>query len=146
MSGVRAGWPEGYEPAVPFERTFDALYGLEFVGEDVAGAGVVHGRIVVGEGVLDRHGAVHGGVFAAAAEALASSGTALTVIPHGSAAMGLSNDTTVLRRVEAGELAFEGRVVSRTEDAWVWTVDARDGEGRPCSHSRVTVAVRAIRR
>ena len=146
MSGVRAGWPEGYEPAVPFERTFDALYGLEFTSEDVAAGGVLYGRIAVREQVLDRHGAVHGGVFAAAAEALASSGTALVVLPQGNAAMGLSNDTTVLARVTGGELAFEARVVSRADDAWLWTVDARDADGRPCAHSRVTVAVRPIPR
>lgn len=144
MSTVRAGWPEGYEPAVPFERSFDARYGLKVVSEDVAGEGVVHARIAVVAEVLDRHGALHGGVFAAAAEALASSGTALAVVPRGSAAMGLSNDTTVLERVTGGELAFVARVVSRGDDAWVWTVDARDAENRPCSHSRVTVAVRPI--
>ena len=31
-------------------------------------------------------------------------------------------------------------------DAWLWTVDARDDEGRPCAHARVTVAVRPLRR
>ena len=43
-----------------------------------------------------------------------------------------------------GVIDVEARVRSRAEDMWTWTVDARDGAGRPCALSRVTVAVRAM--
>jgi uncharacterized protein (TIGR00369 family) len=135
--------PEDFEPVIPYEATFDAGYGLEYVMLD-SGAGLVRGRFTVTEGALDRHGAVHGGVLAGAAESLASAGTAAAVLPQGNVAMGLSNDTTVMARVTVGTIELEARLVSSAEHGWVWTVDARDGEGRPCSHSRVTVAVRPM--
>jgi acyl-coenzyme A thioesterase PaaI-like protein len=137
--------PEGFTPVVAFDACFDALYGLEVVSEDVGGAGVARARIAVGEHLLAQHGAVHGGVFAAAAEALASRGTALTVIPNGFAAMGQGNDTTVLEPVSGGVIEIEARVRSREDGAWLWTVDATAEDGSLVAHSRVTVAVRPFR-
>jgi acyl-coenzyme A thioesterase PaaI-like protein len=137
--------PAGFTPAVPFDACFDAVYGLEVVGEDVAGEGAVRGRVMAGEHLLAPHGAVQGGVFASAAEALASRGTALAVIPGGFAAMGQGNDTTVLAPVTDGAIELEARVHSRAEDAWLWTVEARDEAGTLVAFSRVTVAVRPFR-
>ena len=134
--------PEGWEPPVPFDRCFDAQYGLEVLAHDVAGEGSVTGRVVVGDELLNHAGVVHGGVFASAAEALASRGTALAVMPHGKIAVGLSNDTTVLDSPEQGAISFHASVRARDERAWIWTVDARDDDGRLCAYSRVTVAVR----
>jgi 1,4-dihydroxy-2-naphthoyl-CoA hydrolase len=134
--------PEGWEPVVPFDRCFDAQYGLEVVSQDVEGEGVVRGRVPVSEALLNHLGVVHGGVFTSVAEALASRGTALVVMPQGRLAMGLSNDTSVLDPPSDGVVEIEARVRSRDDDIWVWTVDARDGAGRLCAHSRVTVAVR----
>ena len=98
------------------------------------------------DAILTAHGIVHGGVFAAAAEAIASTGTALEVMGDGNAAMGLSNDTTVLADARDGVIGFHARAVSRGEREWVWTVDATDDDGVPLAHSRVTVAVRPLRR
>ena len=137
--------PAGFTPPVPFDACFDALYGLEVVGADVAGEGSVSGHVEAGEHLLAAHGAVQGGVFAAAAEALASRGTALTVIPEGFAAMGQGNDTTLLEPLTSGVIRFEAQVRSRGEDAWLWTVEARDEAGTLVAFSRVTVAVRPLR-
>ena len=109
----------------------------------IGGEGVVRGRIEVTETHLGLVGSVHSGVFAAIAESLASTGTALAVVPEGHMALGLSNDTSVLEPVTSGTLHATARAMSRSDDAWVWTVDTRDREGRPCSLSRVTVAVRS---
>ena len=134
-----------WDTVVPYERSFDALYGLEISGHD-AEAAELRGRLAVRDELLTEHGIVHGGVFAAAAEAIASTGTALVVMGGGNAAMGLSNDTTVLAGVRDGVIGFHARAVSRGEREWVWTVDASDDEGAPLAHSRVTVAVRPLRR
>jgi 1,4-dihydroxy-2-naphthoyl-CoA hydrolase len=142
MDLQRTAMPEGWEPAVAYDRCFDAQYGLEVVDEDVAGAGVLRGRVAVHDALLGRFGTVTSGVFASVAEALASRGTALAVMPEGRAAMGMSNDTTVLEPVSEGALHAEARLHARIEGAWVWTVDVRDDAGRPCALSRVTVAVR----
>jgi acyl-coenzyme A thioesterase PaaI-like protein len=137
--------PEGFTPVVPFEDCFDAVYGLEVVHENVAREGVARARIAVGDHLRTAHGFVHGGVFAAAAEALASRGTALAVIPEGFAAMGQGNDTTVLEQVSDGVIEIEARVRSREPDAWLWTVDATGEDGALVAFSRVTVAVRPFR-
>jgi acyl-coenzyme A thioesterase PaaI-like protein len=136
--------PAGFTPAVAFDACFDARYGLEVTYEDVAGEGVVRGRVEVVPELLTRHGFVHGGVYASAAEALASRGTALTVIPAGFAAMGQSNDTTVLEPVSQGAIELEARVLRQREDAWLWTVESVAG-GTIAAFSRVTVAVRPYR-
>jgi 1,4-dihydroxy-2-naphthoyl-CoA hydrolase len=134
--------PDGWRPAVPFDRCFDAQYGLEIVSDHIAG--FVEGRVQADQRLLGTSGAVHGGVFAAIAEALASRGTALAVIPDGRMAVGLSNDTSVTGPVSAGALHASARVVARDDDLWVWTVETRDDAGRLCGLSRVTVAVRDL--
>ena len=134
-----------WEPVVAYDRSFDARYGLEISGHD-AEAGELRGSIAVRDELLTEHGLVHGGVFAGAAEAIASTGTALAVMGEGNAAMGLSNDTTVLSDVRDGTIRFLARAVNRGEREWVWTVDAANGSDQPVAHSRVTVAVRPLRR
>jgi uncharacterized protein (TIGR00369 family) len=138
--------PDGWQPAVPFDRCFDAQYGLEVVSHDVDGDGVVSGRVQIRDAVRSHAGVLHGGVFASAAEALASRGTALVVMPQGQLAMGLSNDTNVLAAPSEGVIHVEARVRARGADAWVWTVDARDDNGTLCAYSRITVAVRDVGR
>jgi 1,4-dihydroxy-2-naphthoyl-CoA hydrolase len=133
------------EPVVAYDRSFDARYGLEILEHD-AEAAELRGRIAVRDEVLTEHGLVHGGVFAGAAEAIATTGTALAVMGDGHAVMGLSNDTTVLADVSDGTVLEHARAVHRGEREWVWTVDAADDDGRPLAHSRVTVAVRPPRR
>jgi 1,4-dihydroxy-2-naphthoyl-CoA hydrolase len=133
------------EPVVAYDRTFDASYGLELSGHDPEAA-ELRGRIAVRDEILTEHGLVHGGVLAGAAEAIASTGTALVVMGNGDAAMGLSNDTTVLAEVREGTVHLHARAVHRGEREWVWTVDATGDDDRPVAHSRVTVAVRPVRR
>jgi uncharacterized protein (TIGR00369 family) len=133
-----------FEPAVAYDATFDALYGLEVLEED-AERGLARARIAVRPEVCDHDGALAGGVVAAAAEALASRGTAQVVMSGGLLAQGLSNDTTVFARVTEGHVDLEARVAGRTDTEWVWSIDARDAAGRPCALARVTVAVRPPR-
>jgi len=47
--------------------------------------------------------------------------------------------------VSEGAIHVEARVVSRADDAWVWTVVHRDDAGGLCGFSRITVAVRPMR-
>jgi 1,4-dihydroxy-2-naphthoyl-CoA hydrolase len=134
--------PDGWEPAVPFDVCFDAQYGLEVEGWDEDGT--TRGRVPVRPQVLNHLGVLHGGVFAAVAEALASRGTALAVMPHGQVAMGLGNDTTVIHSPSEGAIDVVARPLARGERAWLWTVEATDESGRLCAFTRVTVAVRGV--
>jgi uncharacterized protein (TIGR00369 family) len=134
-----------FTPPVPFEEGFDSTYGLDMDLGRAAEHGVVTARVPVREELLAEHGAVHGGVLASLAEAIASTGTWVAVMPDGLMAMGLSNDTTVTAPVASGTIHAEARVVARGDDAWVWAVEAADDDGEPVAFSRITVAVRPQR-
>ncbi len=138
--------PPGFEPPVPYGG-FDGLYGLEPVGPGLGDDGTLRGRVRVRPELLGAEGRLHGGVPAAIAESLASTGTALVTLDHGLLPSGLSNDTTVIVAVgEGAMLHAEATPLSRVEDYWVWSVQLRDDAGTLCAFSRVTIAVRPLRR
>jgi uncharacterized protein (TIGR00369 family) len=145
--GHRAGGPFGFDPLVALDRGFDALYGLEMVGPELGEDGIVRARVRVRAEMLGAEDRLHGGVPAAIAESLASQGTALVTVDQGLMPSGLSNDTTVIAAVAEGTtLHAEARPLSRVEDYWVWSVQLRDDASTLCAFSRVTIAVRPIRR
>jgi len=118
---------------------FDALYGLELT--EVSGE-VVCGRVVVRDELRQPAGLVHGGVYAAVAESLASYGTALAVMPEGRMAMGLSNNASFIRPVTGGTIYAMARPRHRGRSTWVWEVEVLDDDGQLCALVRVTIAVR----
>jgi 1,4-dihydroxy-2-naphthoyl-CoA hydrolase len=127
--------------AVPFERSFDAAYGLEYAA---ASDGEARGRVRVTDALLGPDGAVGSGVYAAAAESLASTGTAVEVLPAGLIPSGLSNSTHVLAEVRDGVLEVVARCRARGELDWLWDVEiTRDGA--LCAASAVVIAVRPAR-
>jgi 1,4-dihydroxy-2-naphthoyl-CoA hydrolase len=129
---------------LPFEldQGFDRLFGLEVTE---IGDGVMQGRVPVGDQIKQPAGLVHGGIYAAVAESLATTGTALTVFGDGNTAMGMSNQTSFLRPVVEGHVNAEARARHRGRTTWVWEVELSDDAGRLCALSRVTVAVRPRR-
>lgn len=126
---------------LPFDPTlgFDRLYGLEI--SEIAD-GLVRGRVEVRDDLKQPAGLLHGGVYAAVAESLATNGTAASVLADGNAAMGLSNQTSFLRPVTQGAIHAVARVRHRGRTTWVWEVELTDDDGRLCAVTRVTVAVR----
>ena len=126
-------------PVIPYERTFDALYGLQIhdVGEDEVTASVP-----VTDAVKQPMGLVHGGLYAAMAESLASMATAIAVADEGKQAMGLSNATSFLRPITEGTVHATARRLHRGRSTWVWDVEITDDAGRRCALTRMTIAVR----
>ncbi|MGH2872857.1 MAG: PaaI family thioesterase [Solirubrobacteraceae bacterium] len=118
---------------------FDRLYGLRF---DELGDGVASGTVSVRDALKQPAGLVHGGVYAAVAESLASNGTTVVVRDDGLTALGMSNQTSFLRPVTGGTIAARARARHRGRTTWVWEVEFADDRGRLCALSRVTVAVR----
>ena len=118
---------------------FDRHYGLEI---DEATDEVVHGRVPIREHLLQPVGLVHGGVHASIAEALASSGTNVGVVPEGKIGLGQSNHSSFLRPVSKGTIHGLARRRHRGRTTWVWDVELTDDDGRLCALSRVTIAVR----
>ena len=118
---------------------FSGLLGLVLSDADEHSA---RGVVAVRRELMQPWGVVHGGVFATIAETLASWATATAVVPAGAAAMGLSNSTSFLRPIGAGNIHALAMRRHRGRTTWVWDVDMSDDEGRLCATSRVTIAVR----
>lgn len=122
----------------------DGHLGLEFL--DPGPEDVMRGRVPVGPQLLQAMGIVHGGVYAAVAESLASVGTWIAVNRDGvrKVALGMSNQTTFLRPMTEGTIHAEAVPRHRGRTTWVWDVECSDDQGRVCAISRMTVAVRDL--
>jgi len=121
---------------------FDLLYGLEFLScSDTE----VRARVAVRDEIKQPAGLVHGGLYAAMAESMASFGTGLTVLAQGESAMGLSNSTSFLRPITAGHVHALATRIHRGRTTWVWDVRFSDDADRTCALTRMTIAVRPQR-
>ncbi len=140
--GRRSPILPGVEALPPTLPGFDRLCGLELLEVSPT---EVSGRIPVRAELLQPFGLVHGGVYAAMAETIASVGTAAVVMDAGMTAMGMSNHTTFLRSITAGAVHGVGRPCHRGRTTWVWDVEMSDDAGRVCAVSRVIIAVRPAR-
>jgi 1,4-dihydroxy-2-naphthoyl-CoA hydrolase len=125
------------------EGTMNGALGFELLelGEETA-----TGRFEVSDRVRQPMGIVHGGAYAAMAEALASAATYTAVAADGMIAVGQSNHTSFLRPVSSGTVRADARRRHRGRTSWVWEVEFSDPEGRLCALSRVTLAVRSAER
>lgn len=129
-------------PVVPFDQSFDSLYGLEVTESQ---DGLVRGRVPVRDAIKQMMGLVHGGIYASVAEALASFGTFVAVAGDGNVAVGMSNNTTFLRPITDGFVHAVARARHRGRTTWIWDVEIHDDDERACALSRVTIAVRPRR-
>lgn len=141
MSGYDTlGMPDVGEPIIDGPDTLDGTLGFRFTGATEVSA---TGEVGFTDRICQRFGLVHGGVYAALAEMVATEGTAANVWDQGNSCSGLSNSTNFMRPVTGGALVqARGRAVHRGRTTWIWDVDLLDDENRICAVSRVTVAVR----
>lgn len=123
---------------VPFERSFDAHYGLEYLSP-------THGRVTVTPQLLGPGGTVRSGVYAAIAESLASTGTAVEVVERGFFPSGLSNSTHVVGDARKGVLEGIARCRSRGDAEWLWDVEIGPPGAEPVALATVAIAVRPFR-
>ena len=126
-------------PSVLEPMGFDRLYGLESLE---VGEGRATAQVRVRDELKQPYGLVHGGVYAAIAESLASLGTALAVVGENRHAVGLSNQTSFLRPVTGGTIHAVALAKHRGRTTWVWEVEMSDDAGRLCVLTRMTIAVR----
>jgi uncharacterized protein (TIGR00369 family) len=130
-----------FEPVVPLDRTFDALYGLEILQSSPE---EVTARVAVRDELKQPMGLVHGGVFASIAESIASLGTAWAVVADGMMAQGLSNQTSFLRPIVEGTIHARAVRRHKGRTTWVWEVEITDDQDRLCALVRMTIAVRPL--
>jgi uncharacterized protein (TIGR00369 family) len=131
-----------WQPVVPWDQGFDALYGLEI---DEMSAERATARVPVRNEIRQPMGLVHGGVFASIAESLASLATGAGVVPEGLVPQGLSNATSFLRPILEGTIHATALRRHRGRTTWVWDVEISDDAGRLCAVTRMTIAVRPPR-
>ncbi|MBA2546526.1 MAG: PaaI family thioesterase [Solirubrobacterales bacterium] len=122
---------------------FAQLIGTAWVSFDPDEA---RATIEVREDHLQPYGVVHGGVYASLAESLTSAATNAAVKDDDMVAMGMANNTSFLRPIREGRIEAVARPRSRGKTTWVWDVEIVDSEGRVCALSRMTIAVRPLRR
>ena len=118
---------------------FDQLYGLELLDLNPEAA---RAQVKVRDELRQPHGLIHGGVYAAIAESLASIATGLAVRSEGAIALGLSNQTSFLRPITEGTIHALGVAKHRGRTTWVWEIEMSDDAGRLCVITRMTIAVR----
>ena len=139
--------PKGNLPRVITDEDFpkETLHSVLGIQLTEHGDGFVKGHVPVTDRIKQELGLVHGGVYAAMAESMASYGTAIGAGEDKFVA-GLSNHTSFLRPVFKGDTitaVAEPRHRGRT--TWVWEVSCTDGRQRACALVRVTIAVRDAR-
>jgi 1,4-dihydroxy-2-naphthoyl-CoA hydrolase len=121
---------------------FDRLYGLRLVEISETEA---RAEVQVRDELKQPAGLVHGGVYAAIAESLASIATGIAVLPEGSVAMGMANSTSFLRPITEGTVHAHATRLHRGRTTWIWDVRFSDDHDRLCAVTRMTIAVRPMR-
>jgi 1,4-dihydroxy-2-naphthoyl-CoA hydrolase len=129
------------DPGAMLSRGFHALIGLELVSSSPE---EMVGTVVVRDELKQPSGIVHGGVYAAVSESLASLGTGFAVAGEGKTALGLSNQTSFLRPIAEGTIHARAVRKHAGRTTWVWEVEITDDAGRLCVLTRMTVAVRDV--
>ena len=126
--------------AAPLRRrrsrhSFDARYGLEYLSP-------THGRVTIRPRTSAPTAPCSSGVYAAIAESLASTGTAVEVVPQGFFPSGLSNATHVVGEAREGVLEAHRPCRARGEREWLWDVEIGPPGGAPTAIATVAIAVR----
>jgi uncharacterized protein (TIGR00369 family) len=126
-------------PLIPLERTFEGFLGLEWLELTREVARV---RFEIRENLKQPLGLLHGGIYSAVAETVASVATVSAVWKDGMIGSGLSNSASFLRPITEGSIHVTGRRRHHDEREWLWSHDFRDDRDRLCAMVDVTIAVR----
>jgi 1,4-dihydroxy-2-naphthoyl-CoA hydrolase len=137
----RSPWDLGElpPPVIPLSETFEGFLGLEWIE---LSRDHVHVQFDVRQNLKQPMGLLHGGIYSAVAETVASVATAAAVAPEGLGASGLSNSASFLRPATEGRVDVAARLRHHDEREWFWSHEFRDAQGRLCALVDVTIAVR----
>jgi len=125
---------------IPTTEGYDGTLGLVF---DPTAPGEIRAAVPVRDGLCNPFGIVHGGVYSSIAESIATATTIYRVHADGRAAIGMSNDTRLLRPISEGTIHARARALHAGRTTWLWDVAFRDDADRLCATSRLTIAITA---
>jgi 1,4-dihydroxy-2-naphthoyl-CoA hydrolase len=126
-------------PVIPLERSFEGWLDLEWLELDRESA---HVRLKVRENMRQPLGLLHGGIYSAVAETVASVATVAAVWDDGYIGSGLNNYASFLRPVTGGTLDVFAKLRGHDDREWTWGHEFRDEQDRLCALVDVTIAVR----
>src|SRR5947209_14864961 len=126
-------------PLIELERTFEGFLGLEWheLTDDSARV-----SFEVRDELKQPLGLLHGGIYSAVAETIASVATVRVVWREGRIGSGLSNTASFLRPITAGHVTVAARCRFHDDREWLWSQEFRDDQDRLCALVDVTIAVR----
>lgn len=134
---------------LPIESTFMGFLAPTFHDE---GEGTLSCTVEVRDELKQPMGILHGGIYCAIAETLASMGAAREVGltetgdgPPPTVVMGQHNNTTFLRPVTGGHVRGVARCRHKGRTTQVWQIEMFDADERLCAVAQVTMAVRPAR-
>jgi uncharacterized protein (TIGR00369 family) len=128
-------------PLIPLSQTFEGFLELDWLELTTESARV---QFQVRENLKQPLGLLHGGIYSAVAETVASVATVFAVWRDGYIGSGLSNVASFLRPITDGRVDVTARLRGHDEREWVWSHEFRDEAGRPCALVDVTIAVRPL--
>jgi 1,4-dihydroxy-2-naphthoyl-CoA hydrolase len=134
-------WDDLPVPLIDLDRTFEGFLGLEWLELTRELARV---RFPVRENLKQPLGLLHGGIYSAVAETVASVATVRAVWEDGLMGSGLSNSASFLRPITAGTVHVVARCRSHDDREWLWSHEFRDDRRRLCALVDVTIAVRPL--
>ncbi len=126
-------------PVIPLERSFEGWLDLEWIQLDRESC---HVRLKVRENMRQPLGLLHGGIYSAVAETVASVATVAAVWDDGYIGSGLNNYASFLRPVTGGTLDVFAKLRGHDDREWTWAHEFRDEQDRLCALVDVTIAVR----
>lgn len=126
-----------------FSSPFDDMIGTEWLDDDPAGA---HVRMTVRDDLRQPLGLLHGGVISTLIESVCSRATYIVASAEGKYATGQSIEVSFLRPVRERTVEVQARALHRGRNAWVWSAEVKDGDGRLCAMGKMTVAIRPSRK
>lgn len=138
-------WPWDLEtlpaPLIALERTFEGFLELQWIELTSSSARV---RFEIRENLKQPLGLLHGGIYSAVAETVASVATVRAVWREGLIGSGLSNSASFLRPITQGTVDVAATLRHQDEREWFWGHEFRDEQDRLCALVDVTIAVRPM--
>ena len=126
-------------PLLPIEQTFEGFLELEWHELTDESAKV---SFEVRDNLKQPLGLLHGGIYSAVAETVASVATVRAVWREGRIGSGLSNNASFLRPITAGTVHVSARRRHHDDREWLWGHEFRDDMDRLCALVDVMIAVR----